>query len=118
MAINFDQLDEGTKKKLQDLATLSQNLEFLAQQKAQLETSMREADLAIEELEKSNEDVVVYKNIGGILIKSERNKLLDEKRSLKKMLEMRIKTLDQKMERTKSTLESMQKSLQNIFQNK
>jgi prefoldin beta subunit len=116
MTINFDQLDEATKKKIQDLNSLSQNLEFLAQQRAQIDNSMREADLAIEELEKSEENTLVYKNIGGIMVKSERNRLLDEKKSLKKTLEMRSKTIIQKIERTRGTLENMQKSLQNDLQ--
>ena len=116
MTINFDQLDEATKKKIQDLNSLSQNLEFLAQQRAQIDNSMREADLAIEELEKSPEDTLVYKNIGGIMVKSDRNRLLDEKKSLKKTLEMRSKTLIQKIERTRGALENMQKSLQNDLQ--
>lgn len=116
MTINFDQLDEATKKKIQDLNTLSQNLEFLTQQRIQIDNSMREADLAIEELEKTPEDTLVYKSIGGIMVKSERNRLLDEKKSLKKTLEMRSKTLIQKIERTKTTIENMQKSLQNDLQ--
>ena len=116
MTINFDQLDEATKKKIQDLNTLSQNLEFLTQQRIQIDNSMREADLAIEELEKTAEDTLVYKSIGGIMVKSERNRLLDEKKSLKKTLEMRSKTIIQKIERTKTTIETMQKSLQNDLQ--
>jgi prefoldin beta subunit len=116
--INLDQLDEETKKKLQDIANLSQNLEFLVQQKAQIDNSTREAELAIEELEKAPEDVTVYKNIGGIMVKGERSKLLDEKKSLKVSLEMRLKTLTQKIDRTKKTLETMQKSLEADFQKK
>jgi prefoldin beta subunit len=116
MTINFDQLDDATKKKIQDLNTLSQNLEFLTQQRIQIDNSMREADLAIEELEKTTEDTLVYKSIGGIMVKSERNRLLDEKKSLKKTLEMRSKTIIQKIERTKTSIETMQKSLQNDLQ--
>ena len=116
MTINFDQLDEATKKKIQDLNTLSQNIEFLTQQRIQIDNSMREAELAIEELEKTPEDTLVYKSIGGIMVKSERNRLLDEKKSLKKTLEMRSKTIIQKIERTKTSIETMQKSLQNDLQ--
>ena len=83
MTINLDQLDEATKKKIQDLNNLSRNLEILSQQNLQIESSMSEASLAIEELEKADPNPIVYKNIGGIMVKSERNKLLDEKKSLK-----------------------------------
>lgn len=118
MSINLDDLNEETKKKIQNLTALSQSLEFLTQQKLQIETTIRETELAIEELEKSTPETIVYKNIGGIMVKSDRNKLLDEKKSLKITLEMRVKTLTQKTERTKNNLETMQKSLQADLQNK
>ena len=116
MTINLDQLDEATKKKIQDLNNLSRNLEILTQQKLQIENQMSETSLAIEELEKADPESTVYKSIGGIMVKSERNKLLDEKKSLKITLEMRSKTLTQNINRTKNNLETMQKSLQNDLQ--
>jgi chaperonin cofactor prefoldin len=68
-------------------------------------------------LEKASADTTVYKNIGGIMVKSDRNKLLDEKKSLKITLEMRSKTLAQKTERTKSSFETLQKSPQSELSN-
>ncbi|MGQ4872630.1 MAG: prefoldin subunit beta [Promethearchaeota archaeon] len=112
MVINLDNLDENTRNKLQSLSNLSQSLELITSQKIQLETTLRETEIAIEELEKLNPDEIVYKSIGGILVKSDRNKLLDEKKSLKVSLEMKIKTLKQKEDRTKQQLEALRKSIQ------
>ena len=117
MTINLDQFDDETKKKFQNLAQLGQSLEFLVQQKNQIDRTIRETELAIEELEKSSADAVVYKSIGGIMVKSDRESLLNEKTSLKETLDMRLKTLEQKTERTRSSFESMQKSLQEDLQN-
>jgi prefoldin beta subunit len=117
MTINLDQFDEETKKKFQNLAQLGQSLDFLVQQKNQIDRSIREAELAIEELEKASADTIVYKSIGGIMVKSERDTLLNEKKSLKETLDMRSKTLEQKTERTRTSFESMQKSLQADLQN-
>ena len=117
MTINLDQLDEETKKKFQNLTQLGQSLELLTQQKLHIDSTIRETELALDELEKANPDTVVYKQIGGILVKSERNKLLDEKKSDKETLTMRSNTLAQKIERTKSSFENMQKSLQADLQN-
>jgi prefoldin beta subunit len=110
-------LDEETKNKLQNLSALSQSLEILTQQKLQIDSSIRETELAIEELEKASTDTTVYKNVGGIMVKSNRDKLLDEKKSQKITLEMRSKTIAQKTERTKKSFESLQKSLQNELSN-
>ena len=116
MTINLDDLNEEQKKKLLNFNNLKQSLDFITSQRLQFETTLRDTELAIEELEKINEETTVYKAIGGILVKSERTKLLDEKKSLKVTLEMRLKTLKQKEERVKTQLETMSKSLQADFQ--
>ncbi|MBD3254792.1 MAG: hypothetical protein GF383_06850, partial [Candidatus Lokiarchaeota archaeon] len=59
----------------------------------------------------------VYKSIGGIMVKSEKDKLLEEKKSLKVTLEMRTKTINQKLDRTKTQLENIRKSIQSDLQN-
>jgi chaperonin cofactor prefoldin len=51
------------------------------------------------------------------MVRSDRDKLLAEKTSDKETLNMRSTTLAQKIERTKSTFENMQKSLQADLQN-
>lgn len=118
MTINLDDLDEEVKKKVINLQNLSTTMEFLTNQKLQMESALRECEIAIEELEKINPDEIVYKSIGGILVKSEKNRLLDEKKSLKVTLEMRVKTINQKLERTKSQIDTMRKSIQADLQNK
>lgn len=116
MTINLDNLNEEQKKKILNLNNLQQSFEFITSQRIQVESTLRESELAIEELEKINPTDTVYKAIGGILVKSEKNKLLDEKKSLKVTLEMRLKTLKQKEDRVKSQIETMRKSLQADFQ--
>ncbi|MFW9819122.1 MAG: prefoldin subunit beta [Candidatus Thorarchaeota archaeon] len=114
--INLDNLTEEQKKKIVELNNLRQSFEFINSQRMQIESSQRETEAAIEELEKIQPENTVYKSIGGILVKSDRNKLLDEKKSLKISIEMRLKTLKQKEERVKNQLETMSKSLQADFQ--
>ena len=104
------------KKKILNLNNLQQSFEFITSQRLQVESTLRESELAIEELEKINPEDTVYKAIGGILVKSEKTKLLDEKKSLKVTLEMRLKTLKQKEDRVKTQIETMRKSLQADFQ--
>ena len=116
MTLNIDNLDEEQKKKIINLNNLQQSYEFITSQRMQMESSLREAELAIEQLEKVNSTEIVYKAIGGILVKSEKNKLLDEKKSLKVTLEMRLKTLKQKEDRVKNQIETLRKSLQEDFQ--
>jgi len=117
MSINLDNVPEEVRKKIINLQNLQTTVEFLTNQKLQIDSSLRETELAIEELEKINQDTPVYKSIGGIFIKSQKDKLLSEKKSLKVTLEMRSKTLKQKEERTRNQLETMKKSIQADLQN-
>jgi prefoldin beta subunit len=118
MTLNLDNLDEETKKKILNLQNLQQNLEFITSQKIQMETALNETISALNVLENANPEDTVYKSIGGILVKSERNKLLDEKKSLKVTLEMRVKTLEQKRSRTESTLNTLKNSVQKDLQDR
>ncbi len=113
---NLDNLTEEQKKKIFELNNLRQSYEIINSQILQTESSQRETESAIAELEKIQPDDTVYKTIGGIFLKSDRNKLLDEKKSQKISLEMRLKTLKQKEERVKNQLETMSKSFQADFQ--
>jgi len=114
--IDLNSLSEEQKKKILNLNNLQQSFEFITSQRLQVESTLRESEMAIEELEKINPEDTVYKAIGGILVRSQKNKLLDEKKSLKVTLEMRLKTLKQKEERVKTQIETMRKSLQADFQ--
>jgi prefoldin beta subunit len=118
MSINLNDLDEEVRNKVINLQNISTTLEYLTQQKLQIDTSLRDTELAIEELEKINPDDTVYKSIGGILVKSDKNTLLDEKKSLKVTLDMRSKTITQKIDRSKNQLETLRKSIQADLQNK
>jgi len=117
MSINLNNLDEEQRNKIQNLANLQQTYEIITTQKNQTESHVRETQFAIEELEKTSEDNAVYKSIGGILVKSERNALLDEKKSLKVTLEMRLKTLDQKKSRLENQITTLSTSIQADLQN-
>lgn len=118
MGINQENIPEDVRKKITDLQNLQITLQNLQNQHTFLENQRRETDLAIEELENVGSDAVVYKSIGGIMVKSERDKLLDEKKSLKVSTEMRLKTIKQKEERAMQAVENMRKSLQADLQPK
>ncbi len=116
--INLDNLSDDLKKKIQNLQNLQQSFEALTNQKLQYESEKFETQKAIEELEKASPEDAVYKSIGGILIKSNKDRLLDEKKSLNVTFEMKLKSLTQKLDRMKTEIETLRKSVQNELQNK
>jgi len=118
MSIDYNSLSDDLKNKMQNYNNLVRTLEFLNQQRFELERGLRDAELAIGELEKSESDKEVYKAIGGIFVKSERDRLLDEKKSQKASLELKLKTINQREERTKKQLETLRVALEKDFKDK
>ena len=115
MTIDLNSLSDDLKNKLQNYNNLVRTLEFLTQQRFELEHGLRDAELAIGELDKTDSDKEVYKSIGGIMVKSERDRLLDEKKSQKASLELKLKTITQREERTKTQMETLKVAIEKDF---
>ncbi len=115
MSLPYENLSDDLKNKLQNYNNLVRTLEFLTQQKFELERGLRDIELAIGELDKTESDKEVYKSIGGIMVKSERDRLLDEKKSQKASIELKLKTITQREKRTKTQLETLQVALEKDF---
>lgn len=115
MSLPYENLSDDLKNKLQNYNNLVRTLEFLTQQRFELERGLRDAELAIGELDKTESDKEVYKSIGGIMVKSERDRLLDEKKSQKASIELKLKTITQREERTKTQLETLRIALEKDF---
>ncbi|GAH98415.1 unnamed protein product [marine sediment metagenome] len=115
MSIPYKNLSNDLKNKLQNYNNLVRTLEFLTQQRFELERGLRDAELAIGELDKTDSNKEVYKSIGGIMVKSERDRLLDEKKSQKASIELKLKTITQREERTKTQLETLRIALEKDF---
>lgn len=115
MSIPYENLSDDLKNKLQNYNNLVRTIEFLTQQRFELERGLRDIELAIGELDKTESDKEVYKSIGGIMVKSERDRLLDEKKSQKASIELKLKTITQREERTKTQLETLRIALEKDF---
>ena len=73
------------REQLTRLQQMQQNLQAILMQKQQLEAESVEIEKATEELKKSEQDEVVYKSVGPLLIKTKKDdtlKELDEKKDL------------------------------------
>jgi prefoldin beta subunit len=105
------ELPPQVQNQLAQLQQLQQQAQALLGQKSQIEGLMRETDAAVKELEKSNDDAVVYKNVGELLFKADRPKLLEELKERKDMMELRLKTMSKQEERIQSRFTQLQDQL-------
>jgi prefoldin beta subunit len=91
---------------------MQQTLQAVVTQKQQLEIETSETDKALAELDKVTDQVPVYKSVGSLLIKSERQALLAELKERKELLGTRITVLGRQEERTKERMKELQEKLQ------
>jgi prefoldin beta subunit len=96
------------------LQQLQQQLQIVVNQRLQLDAGLKEAEMALEELQKT-EDTVVYKTVGGILIKSTKENMVKELEEKTETLKIRIKTLERQEEKLRERLVELQKKVQSML---
>jgi prefoldin beta subunit len=94
------------------LQQLQQTLQAVVTQKQQLEIEMSETDRALAELEKVTADTPVFKSIGSILVKADREGLLTDLKEKKELLNTRVTVLGRQEERTRERMKDIQQKLQ------
>ena len=106
------ELPPQLQEQLVRLQQLQQTLQTVATQKQQVELELSETDKALAELDKSTDDTPVYKSVGSILVKSNRQTLLTELKERKELLNTRVTVLGKQEERTRERLKEVQEKLQ------
>jgi prefoldin beta subunit len=110
------ELPPQIQEQLVRLQQLQQTLQSVVTQKQQLELELNETDKALTELEKSTDDTPVYKSVGSILVKSNRQVLMGELKERKELLTTRVTVLGKQEDRTRERLKEVQEKLQERLQ--
>ena len=112
--------ESGLPPQLQEqlvrLQQMQQTLQSVASQKQQLELELNETDKALSELDRSTDETPVYKSVGSILVKSNKQTLIGELKERKDLLTTRVTVLGKQEERTRERLKEMQEKLQERLQ--
>ncbi len=99
------------KNQLAQLQQIQQQAQAIAVQKNQVEINLKETELALEELGKLDADAVVYRAIGDLLIKTERDKTTEALKEKKDTLDLRMQTLARQEERAQKRFQQLQEQL-------
>jgi prefoldin beta subunit len=112
MSDEISKLPPPVQERLLRLQQLQQTLQSVLMQKQQLELELTESEQALNELEKTDENAVIYKSIGSLLVKAEKAKVTMELNERKELLNTRISVLGKQEERLKSQAKDLQAKLQ------
>lgn len=111
----FDNLDEQTKKDIQELQILEQNFQQLLMQKNSFSMESNETDLIIKETEKAEGDV--FKIVGGqVVIKSTKDKIIEDAKKKKDLMDKRLKDIEEQEKNFSKKIEELRESVMKKIQ--
>jgi len=111
------QIPPLVQEQLAKLQQTQQNLQSILAQKQQLEFDKLETEKALEELQKVNDDDMVFKHAGTILIKSNKKDLIEELDEKKELAKTKASLLTKQEERLKITLKEGEMKIQEMIKN-
>jgi prefoldin beta subunit len=112
MSEDISRLPPQIQQRLLRLQQLQQTLQGVMAQKQQLTLQLTEVEQAASELEKLTETAVIYKSIGALLVKSEKDKVTTELTERKELLKMRVDVLGKQETRLRTQVKDLQEKLQ------
>ncbi|MCL7385206.1 MAG: prefoldin subunit beta [Thaumarchaeota archaeon] len=109
------EIPPSVQQQLLRLQQLQQTLSALLAEKQRLEAELAEINNALEELEKVDENAVIYKAVGPILVRVNKDRLTVELKDKKELTETRLKVLEKQDAKMRTQIESVQKDIQRIM---
>ncbi len=97
------------------LQQIQQQLQAVTSQKMQIEAMLKETEEALQEAQNSSNDTPIFKVAGSILVKVNKEKVIQELQEKKETYDIRIKTLQRQEERLKERLTDLQKKIQSML---
>jgi prefoldin beta subunit len=112
MSDDISKLPPQVQERLLRLQQLQQTLQTVLTQKQQLELELTETEQALSELEKTDENAIIYKSIGSLLVKAQKATVTTELNERKELLNTRLTVLGKQEERLRSQAKDLQAKLQ------
>ena len=112
MSNELAKLPPEVQQRLLRLQQLQQTLQSVLAQKQQVEFELTEIEQALSELQKTAADAVIYKAIGSLLVKAEKEKVTTDLNERKELLNTRATVLGKQEERLRTQMKELQAKLQ------
>jgi prefoldin beta subunit len=108
----MNEISPKLQNQIAQFQQLQQQLQSVLSQKFRMEAQLREVQMTLDELNKSAEDVTIYRNVGSLLIKaSDKASVLKDVEDDKETLGIRIKSLDRQEKTMRDKYNAMQEQI-------
>ena len=111
------QIPPWLQEQIAKLQQTQQNLQMTVSQKQQLEFENIETEKSLEELKKVSDDDAVFKFAGTILIKSNKQTLLEDLEEKKELIKTRTTVLAKQEDKLKTSLKEQESKIQEMIKN-
>ncbi|MBI2085453.1 MAG: prefoldin subunit beta [Candidatus Aenigmarchaeota archaeon] len=111
------EVSEEVRGMIMQFQAYQQQSQMIIGQKDATKAQLMEIDKTLEELEKTGEKEI-YKSVGPILIKTNREGIKKDLSEKKEMLELRLKTMDSEDKKTKEKIKDLQEKIQSSLAKK
>lgn len=115
MASGEQQVPPWLQEQVSRLQQIQQNLQSIVLQKQHLESEQLETDRALEVLKKINDNDVVYKTAGSILVKSTKPTMISELEEKKELANTRLTVLSKQEARLKENLKEAETKIREMI---
>lgn len=115
MSAGEQQIPPWLQEQVGRMQQLQQNLQSIMMQKQHLESEHLETERALELLKKANDDDIVYKTAGSILVKSTKTTLVSELEEKKELANTRLTVLSKQETRIKENLKEAETKIREML---
>jgi prefoldin beta subunit len=109
------ELPPQIQNQIAQLQQLQQQIQGLAMQKSKIEAMQNESKMALDELAKLTENVIVYRNVGELLIKTSKEESISKLKEREETLSLRLQSISRQEERLTSRFKQLQEQIQHAL---
>ncbi|HDG64164.1 MAG: prefoldin subunit beta [Thermococcus sp.] len=100
---------------LGQLESYQQQIQLVIQQKQRVQVELNDAKKALEEIEKTEEGIPIYKTVGTLIVKSTKSKALEEVKEKVETLEVRLKALERQEQKLNEKIKELTRQIQSAL---
>jgi prefoldin beta subunit len=106
------ELPPQIQNQIAQLQQIQQQVQALAMQKSQIEAMQKESKMALDELEKINDDAIIYRSIGELIVKTDKKDSISKLKDREETLSLRLQSISRQEERLTSRFKQLQEQIQ------
>ncbi|MEA1985794.1 MAG: prefoldin subunit beta [Euryarchaeota archaeon] len=105
------ELPPQAQNQLAQLQQVQQQAQALGMQKNQMESMQKEFEMALEELETLSDDAVVYRSIGELQIKADKQETVAKLKERQETISLRLQSVSRQEERISKRFNQLQEQI-------